>query len=477
MDSLLKVVVALVLVPASAIAIHLLTRAKKSKVAPGSLGVPVIGQTLGFLRALRRNTGDQWIRDRIDRYGPVSKLSLFGTPTVLLAGGPAANKFLFCSSLLRQRQTRSVHRIIGENSIGDLHGDEHRRVRGALMEFLKPDMLKQYVGRVDAKVRQHLEENWYGRTTVTVLPVMKLLTFDIATSLLFGIEPGAARDTIAVDLARMLEGLFSIPVNLPFTRFGRSLKASRRVRLLLDGITRDKQAKLRQGKASPNDDLITRLLSLTDGRGDRLMTNEEIVQNSIFALIAGHDSTAILVTFMLRQLANDPDNLARMVQEQEEIAKNKADGEPLTWEDLSKMKFTWRAAQETLRVVPPLFGSFRTAAEDMEFNGYSIPKGWQVYLHSTSTHLDSSIFPEPDKFDPSRFESAPAPCTYTAFGGGPTICPGMDFAKIGTLLTMHHVVRNFTWKLCCKENTYARDPFPSPLHGLPIQLEQYKPCP
>jgi cytochrome P450 len=67
-----------------------------------------------------------------------------------------------------------------------------------------------------------------------------------------------------------------------------------------------------------------------------------------------------------------------MDTEHEEIAKDKADGEALTWEDLSKMKFTWRVAQETLRIVPPVVGGFRTALEDIEFDGYLIPKGWQV---------------------------------------------------------------------------------------------------
>jgi cytochrome P450 len=64
--------------------------------------------------------------------------------------------------------------------------------------------------------------------------------------------------------------------------------------------------------------------------------------------------------------------------EHEEIAKNKADGEALTWEDLAKMKLTWRVAQETLRTVPPIFGNFRVALKDIEFDGYFIPKGWQV---------------------------------------------------------------------------------------------------
>ncbi|CAM0906086.1 unnamed protein product [Alopecurus aequalis] len=473
----LPIVVALV-ATASSIAIYFFTRAKKpcpANLPPGSLGLPVIGHSLALLRAMRGDGGSRWIRDRIDRYGPVSKLSLFGTPTVLLAG-PAANKFMFFNSGLSTRQPRSVQRILGENSILDIHGADHRRVRGALLEFLKPDMLKMYVGRIDGEVRRHLEENWAGRETVTVLPLMKRLTFDIISALLFGLERGAARDALAGDFARMIEGMWAIPVNLLFTAFSRSLKASRRARRVLEGITREKKAsQLEHGKASSNDDLITCLLSLTDGHGDRLLTDKEIVDNAMVTLIAGHDTSSILMTFMVRQLANDPVNLADMVKEHEEIAKDKADGEALTWEDLTKMKFTWRVAQETLRTVPPIFGNSRRALEDIELDGYFIPKGWQVFWTASVTHMDSSIFHDPAKFDPSRFEnqkmSATPPYSFVAFGGGLRICPGIEFSRIETLVTIHHLVRQFRWKLCCKENTFVRDPMPSPLHGLPVKIE------
>ncbi|KAK1680136.1 hypothetical protein QYE76_040984 [Lolium multiflorum] len=479
----LPIVVALV-VTASSIAIYHFTRAKKpcpANLPPGSLGLPVIGQSLALLRAMRGDGGSRWIRERIDRYGPVSKLSLFGTPTVLLAG-PAANKFMFFNSALSTQQPRSVQRILGEKSILYLHGAEHRRVRGALLEFLRPDMLKMYVGRIDGEVRRHLEENWAGRATVTVLPLMKRLTFDIISALLFGLDRGATRDALAGDFVRMIEGMWAIPVNLPFTAFSRSLKASGSARRVLEGITREKKAsQLEHGNASSNNnDLITCLLSLTDDHGDRLLTDEEIVDNSMVALIAGHDTSSILMTFMVRQLANDPVTLAAMVQEHEEIAKNKADGEALTWEDLTKMKFTWRVAQETLRIIPPVFGNFRRALEDIEFDGYSIPKGWQVFWTANVTHMDASIFQEPAKFDPSRFEnkavSTTPPCSFVAFGGGPRICPGIEFSRIETLVTMHHLVRQFRWKLCCKENTFVRDPMPSPLHGLPIEIKHIT-CP
>ena len=58
-----------------------------------------------------------------------------------------------------------------------------------------------------------------------------------------------------------------------------------------------------------------------------------------------------------------------------------------------------------------------------------------------------------------------------AFGGGQRLCAGIEFARVETLVTMYHLVRRFRWRFCCKENTFVRDPAPSPLHGLPIELE------
>ncbi|KAF5191644.1 Beta-amyrin 28-monooxygenase [Thalictrum thalictroides] len=69
------------------------------------------------------------------------------------------------------------------------------------------------------------------------------------------------------------------------------------------------------------------------------------------------------------------------------------------------MKYTWRVALEILRLVPPAFAGFRRTQKDIEFGGYLIPKGWQVLWVAHMTHMNDSMFPEPSKFDPSRFEN------------------------------------------------------------------------
>ena len=81
-----------------------------------------------------------------------------------------------------------------------------------------------------------------------------------------------------------------------------------------------------------------------------------------------------------------------MVAEQEEIARSKQLGEFLTWEDLAKMKYTWKVGMETLRMVPPVFGGFRRALKDIEYDGYLIPKGWQVCHNFSFVYFNLFLF-------------------------------------------------------------------------------------
>ncbi|XP_057441236.1 taxadiene 5-alpha hydroxylase-like [Lotus japonicus] len=461
----------LLLIP---ILLLLRTRSKPSKrIPPGSLGIPIIGQSLGLLRAMRANTAENWVGERIKKYGPVSKLSLFGKPTVLIYG-QAANKFMFSSGgdTIANQQTQSIKMILGDRSLLELSGVDHSRVRGALISFLKPDSLKRYVGKMDEEVRRHIEMNWQGKQQVKVLPLMKKLTFNIICSLLFGIERGKQRNQFLTSFEALMEGMWSVPVNVPFTRYNRSLRESARIQNMLKEIVHMKKIEQEKNGASAHQDLISCLLGMYDEDGKQVITEKEIIQNCMLVMVAGHDTSSILITFIVRLLANEPDICAAVLQEQEEIAKGKpSGGEPLTWEDLSKMKYTWRVAQETLRMVPPVFGGFRKAATDIEYGGYFIPKGWQIFWVTALTHMDNSIFPEPSKFDPSRFENQASipPYNFIPFGGGARICPGYELSRIETLVTIHYLVTRFSWKLS-SDNFFKRDPMPVPTQGLPIEI-------
>ncbi|KAF3577025.1 hypothetical protein DY000_02034700 [Brassica cretica] len=109
------------------------------------------------------------------------------------------------------------------------------------------------------------------------------------------------------------------------------------------------------------------------------------------------------------------------------------------------MPLTTRVIQETLRAASVLSFTFREAVQDVEFEGYLIPKGWKVLPLFRRIHHSSNFFPEPEKFEPSRFEVAPKPYTFMPFGSGSHSCPGSELAKLEMLVLLHHLTTSFRY--------------------------------
>ncbi|XP_065877487.1 taxadiene 5-alpha hydroxylase-like isoform X1 [Euphorbia lathyris] len=450
----------------------LLTKKSSKRVPPGSFGLPIIGQSLSLLRAMRQNTAEAWLMERSRKYGPVSKMYIFGAPTVFLHG-QAASKLIYTSSVLSSQKTSSSRRVFGKRNIFELSGDEHKRVRGALVSFLKPDVLKQSVGKMDEEIRSQIRMQWHGKQKISVMPFMKTLSFNIMSSFIVGIEQGSRRERLKQLFYRIVEGAFTVPINFPFTSFSRSIKARAKIRAITLELIHEKRAALEQLQASPQKDLLTCLIALRNEDNSPMLSDEEIVDNAIITMVAGHDTTSVMLTFLIKLLASDASIHASIVQEQEEIAKSKAPGELLTWDDLLRMKYTWGVAMETLRMYPPSFFIFRKSVKDFEYEGFHIPKGWQVMGATFTAHMNDSIFPNASEFDQARFEKQVSipPYSFIAFGGGYRICPGNEFAKIETLVTIHNLVTQFTWKVSSPEMAFSRDPMPSFKNGLEILIE------
>ncbi|KAF5184808.1 Cytochrome p450, partial [Thalictrum thalictroides] len=157
---------------------------------------------------------------------------------------------------------------------------------------------------------------------------------------------------------------------------------------------------------------------------------------------------------------------------QMEILKSKGSREFLNWEDIQKMKYSWNVACEVMRLAPPSQGGFRVALADFTYNGFSIPKGWKLYWSTNATHKNPTYFPNPEKFDPSRYEgNGPAPYTYVPFGGGTRMCPGKEYARLEILVFMHNVVTKFKWEKILPNEKIIVNVTTIPAKGLPIRLE------
>ncbi|THG09350.1 hypothetical protein TEA_020300 [Camellia sinensis var. sinensis] len=214
---------------------------------------------------------------------------------------------------------------------------------------------------------------------------------------------------------------------------------------------------------------------VTSDENGNFMKEAEIADKILSLLIGGHDTASSVCASVVMFLAELPHVYQRVYEEQMEIAKSKAPGELLNWDDIKKMKYSWNVACEVMRLAPPLQGTFREAMTDFMYNGFSIPKGCKLYWSANSTHKNSEFFIEPHKFDPSTFEgSGPVPYTYVPFGGGPRMCPGKEYARLEILVFMHNLVKRFKWEKVIPNEKIVFDPMPNPQKGLPIRLFPHK---
>ncbi|XP_059637061.1 beta-amyrin 28-monooxygenase-like [Cornus florida] len=443
----------------------------RKNLPPGKLGWPVLGETLEFLSTGRKGTPEKFIKDRTHKYSPdIFKTSLLGEPTMVLCG-PSGNKFLFSNEnkLVSAWWPRSVEKIF-PSSLQTSTKNESMKMRKLLPGFLKPEALQNYVGIMDSIAKKQLETSWDFKKEVEVFPLAKHYTFAVACRLFLSIEDPKHIAKFSDPFHVLAAGVISLPINFPGTAFNRAIKAAEMIRKELLGIIKQRKSDLTEKKSSVRHDILSHMLTTTDENG-QFMNEMDIADKILGLLIGGHDTASAAITFIVKYLAELPDVYNEVLKEQIGVASEKQHGESLSWGDLQKMKYSWNVASEVMRLAPPLQGNFREAITDFTYAGFSIPKGWKLYWSANSTHKSPDYFPEPEKFDPSRFEGkGPIPYTYVPFGGGPRMCPGKEYARMEILAFMYNVVRKFRWEKLLPDENIIVDPMPMPAKGLPIRL-------
>ncbi|GAU25938.1 hypothetical protein TSUD_16760 [Trifolium subterraneum] len=331
----------------------------------------------------------------------------------------------------------SKEKMIGPEALFFQQGAYHSMLKKLVQASFLPSTIKNSVSHVD-QIVQKLIPTWANRT-INTLEEMKKYAFEVAANSAFGEIKELEMEEIRDLYSCLVKGYNSYPLHIPGTSYWKAMKARK---VLNESIRRI----IERRKESRNygGGLLGILLR---GRGDekkmyqqQLLTDSQVADNLIGVIFAAHDTTASVLTWILKYL-HDNLNLLETVTKEHEAIKNKLvkENRGLTWEDTRQMPFTSRVIQETLRSASILSFTFREAVRDVVLEGYTIPKGWKVLPLFRTIHHSPHFFPQPDKFDPSRFEVPPRPNTYMPFGNGVHSCPGSELAKLEVLVLLHHL--------------------------------------
>lgn len=433
------------------------------RVPPGSLGLPLIGETLSFF------LDSQFANKRHEKYGPIFKTNILGSPTIFAKGGDV-NRFIltnenkyFVNSL-----PPSTKALIGADSLSTQTGDKHFNRRKILYQAFQPRALAEYATTIQEITHQYLVR-WARMGTLTWYPELRNYTFDVACKFLVGLN-SASETNLGNLYDSWIAGLFTPSLPLPWTKFGRALSSRKKLLKEIETLILQRQQTL-----NPGSDALGLLLQAQDDEGNSLPIDE--LKNQILTLLfGGHGTlTSALASFCLL-LAQHPEVLSRCRAEQLQLGTS----EKLTQQDLREMKYLDQVLQEVLRLIPPVGGGFRKVIQTCQFNGIEFPEGWSVIYEISFTHLDTSVYTQPELFQPERFnsnqvESHNKPFSYIPFGGGLRECIGKEFARLEMKLFAAQLVQNYDWKLLPSQNLEIEAlPIPRPKDNLKVYFKRLK---
>lgn len=319
-----------------------------------------------------------------------------------------------------------------------------------------PDRIAAY-GNVMAAYADRQAEAWKDGEVRDIHHDMMRVTMEIVSKTLFDVEVEKDVDEIgeSFDLViREIAKRFRRPVKIAdWIPLPGNLRYRRGVALLDRLVARV----LAERRARPGDrgDLLSMLLEARDDDGAP-MSDKQLRDELITLFLAGHETTAISLSWTLFLLAKNPTAEDRL---RREIAEVVGDRLPAAG-DLPRLRYAEAVVKEALRLYPPAYVIGREAVADCVVGGYDVPARATVYFSPWVLHRDARYFPHPEAFRPERWQdgsTAKLPkYVYIPFGGGPRICVGERFAMMEGVLVLATILRR------CRLAMAGPDPVPFP---------------
>ena len=322
-------------------------------------------------------------------------------------------------------------------------GDAWKRQRRLIQPAFARDRTEAYARCMTDSAEQMLTD-WRVGSMVDIHQEMMSLTLRVVVRALFELE---TMETSEISRSLNTIMLNSIGGRLLFPPFFRylPLPGMRDVRRAVNNMNAAAYEIIRQRRSSDKQtsgDLLSILMQARDEDGSR-MTDEQVRDEIMTFLLAGHETTAVALSWALYLLSR---NAGAEEKLREEVDRVLADRLPCV-SDLPSLPFIESVIKETMRLYPPAWSVARTAINEFELEGYEIPAGSNIVISQWIMHRDRRFFSEPEKFDPERWSTSACQnlprFAYFPFGGGPRQCIGASFAMTEAVLILATIARRF----------------------------------
>ena len=411
---------------------------------PGPRGLPVIGNTVDLSRDIFA-----FFEELRDEYGRVASYEVFGTDACMVAHPDAIQQVLLDDHDAFEKGevlTQNLSDAMGEG-LFVAGGEQWQNQRSQVQPAFYRNRLNTYVPEMRATVKETVEK-WSDGMVVDVNDWMAETTMDVLGRTLFGVDvtknPVISEASDAI-LARFDTNRFwsFLPDRLPTPTNRRYRRKLDELQTFVDELA---QQRRQQPPESRGDDLLSILVNFLEASD---LTQEELRDNMVTFLFAGHETTALGLTYTLLCLAQHPEKQANLQEEIDTVC-----GEAVAAQDLTELEQTERVIDEALRLYPPVHLFFREATRDVELNGYHIPQGTTLVLPQWVVHRDPAWWENPTMFRPERFvgDTDRPEYAYFPFGGGPRHCIGMRFARMEMKTVLATILSEYTFELASNPN-------------------------
>jgi len=330
-------------------------------------------------------------------------------------------------------------------------------------------------GHTMAAYTEEMLATWQDTEVRDIHQEMMQLTMRIVAKVLFSVEVKEDTERVAGALNVLMRhtsgGRMILPPLLRHLPVPALMRVKRAVRELDEIVNRI----IRQRRASGQDtgDLLSMLMAARDEDGSG-MTDRQLRDEVLTFLLAGHETTAVSLSWTWYLLSQHPEVEQKLREELSQVLGGRAP----QLEDLPCLPYTDKVVKESMRLYPPAWSLARTVVKEMELGGYQLPVGSNVVMSPWILHRDPRFFEQPEQFNPDRWTTDAAQhlpkFAYFPFGGGSRLCIGASFAMMEANLLLAAIAQRFQLRLV---PGHAVDALPSitlrPRHGMRMSLTTF----